>query len=363
MDAEIRSEIQNEVQAALQTTQTTILDSKTTLLDNRLECFNKNFQSTQKALAESQLAKLDETLSDNYKFKKRGNEEQHKHNSKVLVKLKEANSELNQEHLTKDNIESAKDKITEGMSLIRDRQKLIKLADSSEAGWRVVAEYTAYPLAENSEDEKRMYKAQTRAEAKIKKEKLKRKPASSSTAPYTIPTRTSHIDRPGKCFNCNKTGHWRRECPEVTRNASQSLSGPSDKISTVFLFDIKDSNSRYKYNKNALRQPLCYEMNNQNNEIDISNVNITSPAGRLRTHITKWLSIGTNEYILDVIKNGYKIPFMVIPGKVELENNRSAKDNPQFVLGEINKLLQKKCISEVNYIPHVVNPLTVAGKR
>ncbi|VDI13137.1 Hypothetical predicted protein [Mytilus galloprovincialis] len=228
MDAEIRSEIQNEVQAAFQTTQTTILDSMTTLLDNRLECFNKSFQSTQKALAESQLAKLDETLSDNYKFKKRGNEEQHKHNSKVLVKFKEANSELNQEHLTKDNIESAKDKITEGMSLIRDRQKLIKLADSSEAGWRVVAEYTANPLAENSEDEKRMYKAQTRAEAKIKKEKLKRKPTSSSPAPYTIPTRTSHIDRPGKCFNCNKTGHWRRECPEVTRNASQSR--PSDKI-------------------------------------------------------------------------------------------------------------------------------------
>ena len=117
MDAEIRSEIQNEVQAAFQTTQTTILDSMTTLLDNRLECFNKSFQSTQKALAESQLAKLDETLSDNYKFKNRGNEEQHKHNSKVLVKFKEANSELNQEHLTKDNIESAKDKITEGLKI------------------------------------------------------------------------------------------------------------------------------------------------------------------------------------------------------------------------------------------------------
>ncbi|VDI50072.1 Hypothetical predicted protein [Mytilus galloprovincialis] len=204
MDAEIRSEIQNEVQAAFQTTQTTILDTMTTLLGNRLECFNKNFQSFQKALAESKLAKLDETLSDNYMFKKRGNEEQHKHNT---------NSELIQEHLTKDNIESTKDKITEGMSLIRDRQKLIKLADSSEAGWRVVAEYTANPLAENSEDEKRMYKAQTRAEAKIKKEKFKRKPASSSPAPYTIPTRTSHIDRPWKCFNCNKTGHWRRECP------------------------------------------------------------------------------------------------------------------------------------------------------
>lgn len=45
-----------------------------------------------------------------------------------------------------------------------------------------------------------MYKAKSRAEAKRKKEKAKRK-----QAPYIISRRTTHIDRPGKCFNCKTT--------------------------------------------------------------------------------------------------------------------------------------------------------------
>jgi hypothetical protein len=40
--------------------------------------------------------------------------------------------------------------------------------------WRVVDEYVSNPLAEDSDDEKKIYKAQTRAESKLKKEKAKR---------------------------------------------------------------------------------------------------------------------------------------------------------------------------------------------
>jgi hypothetical protein len=53
------------------------------------------------------------------------------------------------------------------MDLMKNRQKLIKLADSSDAGWRVVDEYVSIPLAEDSDDEKKIYKAQTRAESKL----------------------------------------------------------------------------------------------------------------------------------------------------------------------------------------------------
>jgi len=45
------------------------------------------------------------------------------------------------------------------------------LADSSDAGWRVVDEYVSNPLAEDSDDEKKIYKAQTRAESKLKKKR------------------------------------------------------------------------------------------------------------------------------------------------------------------------------------------------
>jgi hypothetical protein len=50
----------------------------------------------------------------------------------------------------------------EGMELLRYRQKLVKIADSSELGWRVVQEYTANPLADDSEDDKKILRAQTR---------------------------------------------------------------------------------------------------------------------------------------------------------------------------------------------------------
>ena len=49
-----------------------------------------------------------------------------------------------------------------------------------------------------------------------------------------------------------------------------------------------------------------------------------------------------------------------------MDNNKSNRDNSKFVTDEIQKLLQRKCISEVSGIPHVVNPLTVTtnkGKR
>ena len=59
-------------------------------------------------------------------------------NQKVSVKMRAVNAEIEGENLSSANINNAKRKITEYMDLIRNRQKLIKLADSSDAGWRVV---------------------------------------------------------------------------------------------------------------------------------------------------------------------------------------------------------------------------------
>jgi hypothetical protein len=57
--------------------------------------------------------------------------------------------------------------LAEGMSLLNYRQKIIKIADSSDLGWRVVQEYEANPLADDSEDEKKLLKAESRAERKV----------------------------------------------------------------------------------------------------------------------------------------------------------------------------------------------------
>ena len=46
---------------------------------------------------------------------------------------------------------------------LRHRQKIIKLADNSEAGWLAVKEYQTEELASDSVDKKRIKKAQERA--------------------------------------------------------------------------------------------------------------------------------------------------------------------------------------------------------
>ena len=43
--------------------------------------------------------------------------------------------------------------------------------------------------------------------------------------------------------------------------------------------------------------------------------------GRLKTHFDFWKSIGTYEYILDTIWNGYRIPFYTTPSSVYLLSN------------------------------------------
>lgn len=107
-------------------------------------------------------------MTDTFKFKTRENEEQYKHNQKVFVKIRDARNKIETDNVSQENISEARKKIVEGMDLIKNRQKLIKLA-----GWRVVDESVANLLGEDSE--KKMYKAQTRAERKLKKEKTKRR--------------------------------------------------------------------------------------------------------------------------------------------------------------------------------------------
>jgi hypothetical protein len=54
----------------------------------------------------------------------------------------------------------------------------------------------------------------------------------------------------------------------------------------------------------------------------------------LRNHIDKWKSIEANQYILNVIDQGCRLPYKTLPVNISLDNNRLSKDNKSFVSDE-----------------------------
>ena len=73
------------------------------------------------------------------------------------------------EALEKKEISKAQESLQKGEHMLNERQKHILLADKSEFGWGTVHEYKKHELAENSEDEKRILKSESRAKAQRKK--------------------------------------------------------------------------------------------------------------------------------------------------------------------------------------------------
>jgi hypothetical protein len=98
-------------------------------LEDKIEEKSKQIES--KGKAEKDVIKL--------KFK--GNQKQYEINAKleaILTDIPKANEQNNQEHVSK--------LVDEAKALIHRRQKLIKIADRSKDGWRVVEEYESDDL-------------------------------------------------------------------------------------------------------------------------------------------------------------------------------------------------------------------------
>ena len=79
----------------------------------------------------------------------------------------------------------ARETITEVIDKIKRRNKLVKIADSSEGGWETVRQYESNPVASNSDDESKLNKADSRA---IRKRNAKGKKSASKKAHYSAPS-------------------------------------------------------------------------------------------------------------------------------------------------------------------------------
>ena len=224
MDADdVRNAVATEVKAAVAESQGELLDNLQSMLTSRLDDFQQGLQKSQMDISNSQMAKIEENLCDNFTFRRKGNENQYKHEAKVLAKLKEANTHLNDPNVGMPSVNAAKEKISEGIELVQNRQKVIKLADSSVLGWKVVQEYISNPIADGSDDEKKMYRAQMRAEKKQRDERY----AQRRFGPYPKwDTPKDHQEssdqrRPGRCYDCGQKGHWAKDCRAKDKDAKK----------------------------------------------------------------------------------------------------------------------------------------------
>ena len=86
-----------------------------------------------------------------------------------------------------------------------------------------------------------------------------------------------------------------------------------------------------------------------------------SVVGKLVKCVMFWeTELSASTYVMDIIKNGYSIPFSSQPPESFEKNNASALGNPVFVEAALQELLIDGRILQTDTVPYVVNPLSVA---
>lgn len=155
--------------------------------------------------------KLEEEKSATFKYN--GNQRQFDFNYSIINKLEHVKSILEVSSI--EDIEAEIDKV---VTDIQGRNKLIKIADRTEGGWTTVEEYEKCDYADDSDDDKKIRQANTRALQKKRRLQPRR---SATVTSYDI-NRGNHLFRGQHraraagpldiCFRCGLGGHFRRDC-------------------------------------------------------------------------------------------------------------------------------------------------------
>ncbi|VDI21996.1 Hypothetical predicted protein [Mytilus galloprovincialis] len=359
---QLDSLIKQRVQEAVSTAQNDIVHHMDRIIKSSFDAFQKSTNEDQRQLSETQLAKIEEMKSNNYVFKRKGNEEQFKVNSSVANRMKEARYFLREDPEQTEQTQMAAQSISED-------KNYLNWQNQSESGWKTVTEYETHSLADDSEDEKRIIRAENKAASIINNEKQCKQHRST---PYSTsqlsrfnsnaPRNNVPVQRPGKCYECGIPGHWMVDHQTGAFGASMQRN-KIDKISqNVNSFD-KTVEKFDSFDKSTIAKDTHLQFVKLDNRFKsiVTKVNSNdSPVNRLRNAYTYWQSINANDYILSIIRDGYRIPFYTEPKSCSLKNNKTAFDNAEFVESEITKLIGRGCLSQVPELPKVVNPLTVA---
>ena len=183
-------------------------------------------------------------------FKQKGHSLQHEFNTDIMEDLQDIIDNIDEQDPISTSLKVV-------ISKLKKRNKLIKIADSTEGGWAVVAEYEKDPIGSDSDDCKKIRQAETRALKRKNTEKVKSgtfkpsstlrnprigqqfrnvdfkhdySPTSSSSRQYPFQYRSnSYPQHPNSsqswkswhkteaaehCFGCGEQGNGRWTCPK-----------------------------------------------------------------------------------------------------------------------------------------------------
>ena len=160
------------VQKAVADSMASVIRQISSLIDTRFVNFKKQFTEENSSSVEAAVKRAKRAR---FVFQSKGNEQQFEHAESVLIKLESTKDALNVNATSK-----AKTAIEEGIALVTKRMKVIKIADKSQYSWATVQEYLSEELASDSEDEKRLFRSERRAEKKVNQAKKKCSEVSAS---------------------------------------------------------------------------------------------------------------------------------------------------------------------------------------
>ena len=162
-----------------------------------------------------------------------------------------------------------------------------------------------------------------------------------------------------RCYRCQRLGHWAGKC-----RASWPVSYRPNRSGFTFANPTHENRPgaggelEVQVNDENSDNPKdwIYQVLDNEHECELETVVTPSVKGRLKEHIPFWIKIDAPNFVLSVIQEGNKIPFIEIPPVAYLRNKR----HKDFVQQAISELLQCNRVIKANSMPHVVNPLSVS---